>query len=296
MNSLTITLNRFLKNKNTVTIIGIIAVVGLLYWGYTSTLNNAVKPVSVPVAAETIQPRTKITSDMINTINVSNVAINENVIRSQSSIVGKYTNIASIIPKGSMFYSEMLVTEDELPDAAFIKVKAGEVPYNFPVNMETTYGNSIYPGNKIDIYMKAQDTNGQIMIGKLIENIEVLAVKDANGRHVFENSDEARVPAYLIFGVSDEINILLRKASYMNSFSVELLPVPHGGTVDTTGNTQVSTQYLKDFINANTVTIKDESKETTTEKENTTSTSNTKNNTNTKKSTTTNSTGTTTNR
>ena len=65
MNSLTITLNRFLKNKNTVTIIGIIAVVGLLYWGYTSTLNNAVKPVSVPVAAETIQPRTKITSNNV---------------------------------------------------------------------------------------------------------------------------------------------------------------------------------------------------------------------------------------
>ncbi|MDO5576161.1 MAG: hypothetical protein Q4F84_03710, partial [Fibrobacter sp.] len=55
--------------------------------------------------------------------------------------------------------------------------------------------------------------------------------------------------------VDDEVHILLRKASYMYSFSVELFPVPHGGTVDTTGKTQVSTEYLKNFINANTIVL-----------------------------------------
>lgn len=262
MNSLTVTLNRIMKNKNTVTIIGVVLVLGLLYWGYSSSINNAVKPISVPIASETIQPRTKITEEMIDTIDVSNIAINSNVVRSKASIVGKYTNISSIIPEGSMFYSEMLVSEEELPDAAFVKVKKGEVAYNFPVTISTTYGNSIYPGNKIDIYMKAEDVNGQIMVGKLVENIEVLAVKDSSGRHVFENSEESRTPAYLIFGVNDEINILLRKASYMHSFSVDLFPVPHGGTVDASGTTQVSTEYLKNFINANTVTIQEETTNT----------------------------------
>ena len=38
--------------------------------------------------------------------------------------------------------------------------------------METTYGNSIYPGNYIDIYMKAINENGQLMVGKLVENIK----------------------------------------------------------------------------------------------------------------------------
>ena len=37
---------------------------------------------------------------------------------------------------------------------AFAKVKSGEVVYNFPVDMESTYGNSIFPGNKIDIYIE----------------------------------------------------------------------------------------------------------------------------------------------
>ena len=103
--------------------------------------------------------------------------------------------------------------------------------------------------------MKAVNENGTLMVGKLIENVKVLAVKDSQGRHVFENSEETRTPAVLIFGVSDELNILLRKASYMSSFSVVLFPVPHGvnGAAEVTGATAVSSQTLKDFINANTV-------------------------------------------
>ena len=40
----------------------------------------------------------------------------------------------------------------------------------------------------------------------------------------------------------------------MSSYSVELFPVPHGATVASEeGETAVSSQTLKDFINANTV-------------------------------------------
>ncbi len=154
-----------------------------------------------------------------------------------------------------MCYTQLLVAAEDLHDSAFTEVKDGEVPYQFRVNMETTYGNSIYPKNKIDIYMKANNEAGQVMVGKLLENVEVLAVKDSAGNHVFENTDESRVPAYLIFGVTEEIHLLLRKASYMNVYSVELFPVPHGGTIPIEGPTMVSTQYLKQFIEANTVTI-----------------------------------------
>ena len=92
------------------------------------------------------------------------------------------------------------------------------------------------------------------MVGKLIENVKVLAVKDSQGRHVFENSTEARTPSTLIFGLQPELNILLRKASYMSSYSTVLFPVPHGVVVEAEeGETVVSSQTLKDFINANTV-------------------------------------------
>ena len=248
-------LKRFFMNKNTVTIIGVIVIVGLLYFGYTSQINTQVRPVRVPVAAEEIQPRTLIKEDMIEYIEMPAAAVTNDVITASRLIVGKYANYNTVIPKGSMFFGASLVTAEEMPDSAFVDIKDGDIPYQFSVNMETTYGNSIFPGNKIDIYMKAIDDNGKVMVGKLLENVEVLAVKDSNGRHVFENTTENRTPAYLIFGVSDEIHLLLRKAEYLYSYAVELFPVPHGGTIDSIGETKVSTQYLKDFINANTVNL-----------------------------------------
>jgi hypothetical secreted protein len=258
MGNIQVTLQRLLKNKNTVTIIGVIVIMALLYFGYKAQIDSKVNPVQVPVARETIQPKTLIKSDMIDYVDVAPVVLGENVLQYDTDIIGKYTNYNTVVPQGSMFYEETVVSKDELPDSSFVKVKKGEVVYNFPVDMDSTYGNSIFPGNKIDIYMKAEAENGQIMVGKLIENIEVLDVKDSSGQHVFENSEEQRTPAFLIFGVKDDINILLRKASYMYSFSVELFPVPHGGKVDNSGSTEVSTQYLKDFINANTVSIPEE--------------------------------------
>lgn len=255
---------RLLRNKNAITIIGIILVLVLLYWGYSSQINNAVQPVSVPVATTTIQPRTEITDDMVTTINVPQISVSDNVILSKNSIVGKYSNINAVIPSGSMFYTDTVIEQSKLPDSVFIKVKKGEIVYNFDVDMDSTYGNSIFPGNKIDIYMKIGDgTSEKVMLGKLVENVEVLAVKDSSGRDVFENTEEARTPSMLIFGVPEDIYLLLRKASYMGSLGVELFPVPHGGTVKTEGTTEVSTEQLASYIEAHSVNIPITKKEET---------------------------------
>lgn len=258
-NNMLESVKRFFRNKNTVTIIGVIAILVLLYIGYSVQINKAIDPVYVPVATQTIQPRTLITQDMVKTINMPATTITDNIYTSSAAVIGKYSNVNSVIPKGSLFYRETVVTLDDLPDAAFTKVKKGEVVYNFRVNMESTYGNSIFPGNKIDIYMKVGNgTDEKVMIGKLIENIEVLAVKDSSGRSVFENTSENRTPAMIIFGLSEELNLLLRKASYLTSLGVELYPVPHAGSVDdsdSTGATQVSTQELRDYIDAHSVNI-----------------------------------------
>ena len=256
MNNLMASAKKFFKNKNVVTVIGVVIILVLLYIGYSTQINNAVEPVQVPVATQTIQPRTQITDDMVQMVDMPNISLSDNVIRSTSQIVGKYSNVNSVIPEGSMFYTDTVIDEEELPDAAFAKVKAGEVVYNFPVDMESTYGNSIFPGNKIDIWMKVGDGDDEkIMIGKLIENIEVLAVKDSSGRAVFENTSDSRTPSMMIFGLKYNLYTILRKASYMDSLGVELYPVPHGGEVTEEGATQVSTQQLVDYIDAHSVNI-----------------------------------------
>lgn len=256
MNNLMASAKKIFKNKNVVTVIGVVIILVLLYIGYSTQINSAVEPVQVPVATQTIQPRTQITDDMVQMVDMPNISLSDNVIRSRTQVVGKYSNVNSVIPEGSMFYTDTVINEEELPDAAFTKVKKGEVVYNFPVDMESTYGNSIFPGNMIDIWMKVGDGDEEpIMIGKLIENIEVLAVKDSSGRAVFENTSEQRSPSMMIFGLKSNLYTILRKASYMESLGVELYPVPHGGEVTEEGATQVSTQQLVDYIDAHSVNI-----------------------------------------
>lgn len=258
MNDFLNNLKRFFTNKNTITIIGVVVVVGLLYFAYSHQIGTQVNPIKVPIAKVDIQPRTLITKEMVEYITVPSATATDSVYRNSNQIVGKYSNYNTMIPKGSMFFESVLVDYEELPDSAFVDIKDGQIPYQFAVDMESTFGNSIFPNSKIDIYMKAvNDETEKLVVGKLLQDVEVLAVKDNQGRHVFENSAEARTPAYIIFGVSDEIHILLKKAEYLNKFSVDIFLVPHGGTIESDGETVVSSEWLKQFINDRTENIEE---------------------------------------
>lgn len=257
MNNFTNSIKRFFKNKNTVTIIGVVLVIAILYFGYKYEIKKAVDPVTgIPVASVDIQPRTLITSDMISTVDVAPIMLTDNVITSTALVIGKYSNYNTMIPKGSMFYTGVVVEGKDLPNASLVNVKDNEIVFPFPVDMDLTYGNSMMPDTIVDIYMKATDDTGKVMVGKLLSNVEILAVKDSNGKNVFENSAETRTPAYLYFGFEQNIFILMKKASYLND--VELFPVPMGQTVEEENATRVSTQYLKDYIDARTLTISED--------------------------------------
>ena len=98
------TLKRFFTNKNTITIIGVIVIVGLLYLAYSHQVGTQVNPIQVPVAKVDIQPRTLITNDMIEMRTVPSATVLSGVYRSTNMIVGKYSNYNTMIPAGSMFF------------------------------------------------------------------------------------------------------------------------------------------------------------------------------------------------
>ena len=68
MNSILVSFKKFITNKNIVTVLGVIVILGLLYWGYNSVIEAQVKPIQIPVATQTIQPKTLITDDMVTYI------------------------------------------------------------------------------------------------------------------------------------------------------------------------------------------------------------------------------------
>ena len=262
MGNLSFKLKKFLQNKNTVTFIGTALILAILYFGYNWRISQATTPVKVPYAKVTIQPRTKITEDMIGYLEVLPSMINSDTIKNIQYIVGKWSNYNTIIPKGSLFYNSTVVASTELPDSALVSVPDGYVPFNLAVNINTTYGNSIFPNNYIDLYLKALDPDGKPIIGKLIENVKVLAVKDKNGRHVFENSDEDRTPAIIIFAVPADMHLLLRNVvelSNVRTIATELIPVPSTESYSSEpGALRLTSTALKTFIELNVGLIPDD--------------------------------------
>lgn len=253
-------IKRFLKNKSTVTALCMLLMVIIIIVGYNVSVNNATKPVKIPVAATTIQPKTEITADKVAVISVPQSALKGSYYSKSENVIGLYSNVNTLIPAGSFFYKEAVVKKTELPDSALYEVPEGETLYYLTVNMLTSYTNSILPGNYIDIYISTKE-NGLALVGKLLKNVKILAVKTSDGQNVFENSEENRVPYVVIFSLPEEQHLLLRKVNAINNYSIatgtsnfsriEVIPVPSVENLEGAGQeitSNVTSQYLKDYI------------------------------------------------
>jgi hypothetical protein len=258
MGNVGMTLKRFFTNKNTVTLLAIIVCVILLYICYNWRVNKAVSTVNACVATKTIAPRVQITEDMVTTTRVLTDQVNTQgtVITDCDQIIGKYSSYASQIPQGSLFYKDSIMKEEEMPDEAFKDIPDNYTIYNLAVDFDSTYGNSIFPGNYIDLYIKTVDPNDLLIYGKFIQHIKVSGVKDSEGRNVFETTAEQRQPSRLLFAVPDDLYLLLKKAEYLG---LEIVIVPRNSTYSAKkGETEVSSQYLKDLVTQQTANIPDE--------------------------------------
>ena len=253
-------LTKFLKNKNTVTVLGIILILILLYFGYNATINATVNPIRVPVAKEKILPATKITAEKIEYRNVSKIVVTDNVERNPNLIVGKYANVNVTIPVGSMFYKEWIVSAEDLPGNWLkqIDFEKGEEAYYFNVNVASTFGNSILPDSYIDIYMKAYDNNNNVIYGKLFRSIKVLAVHDASGKNVFSDSEKVGTPANLVFALSHDNYNLLMRAEYLQSQGISLVIAPQGENNTSKEGALVSSATLRDYVNNHTSSVTDD--------------------------------------
>ena len=243
---------KFLKNKNTVTILGVLACLVILYAGYTMRINQKTALVDVYYANQTIQPKTLITEEMVSRMSVPESFIKGTYYRNYNDIVGKYSNYNTAIAEGSLFYSDLLVEEENLPDAMFYDVNEGERIVSFPVTTESTYGNSIMPSNKVDIYVKIMEGE-KVVYGQYFEKVEILAVKDSAGKNVFESSDEEREPSHIYFSLEEAKYLLFSSLQYIQNYyetyEIEIVLDPNTMEFKTeeTVATEVTSDYLYDI-------------------------------------------------
>ena len=257
MNNFVIGLKRFFTNKNVVTILLVIVILVVLYFGYSGSIKQKTDPISLPVAARTINQKTRITDEDIAYKQVPGSMVSDNAIRYSGLILDKYTNVNVTIPEGSLFYSEWLVEDKDLAGNWIeqLDYSKGELGYYMSVSIESTLGNNVLPDTYIDIYMKAADENGTMMFGKLMKNIKVLVVHDSSGNNVFDDTQQVGTPAKIGFAVSPDMYILLKKAEYLN---VNLVLAPRGSKVPTEDYVIVTSSTLRDYIDAQTITVEED--------------------------------------
>lgn len=263
MGNIGTTIKRFLSNKNTVTLLAIIICTVVLYLFYNWRVKSAVSTTYVCYATQAIPARTQITNDMVSNTKILTSQKTANMISSCDQVVGKYASYATEIPQNSYFFESSLMTSEEMPDSAFDDIPDGYGIYNMSASFESTYGNAVFPGNMIDLYLKTTDPEtGLLVYGKFIQSIKVLGVKDANGKNVFETTVETRVPSQLLFAVPEDLFLLLRKAEYLG-LQIDIVPRNNNYTAEA-NETLVSSNWLKELIENQTADIPDECLNVTT--------------------------------
>ena len=236
-------MKRLFGNKGVVTIIAMIVCIVIIFFAYKYRVDKEIQARTVPYARVDIPARAEITEDMVGTVKVASSMITSTVITNKANIIGKFVNYNTMIPAGSLFYSPSVTTWENMPDSAWTNIYNEYTIFSLNVNNNTTYGNSIYPGDKIDLYYRTYKS-GKLVFGKLIEGIEVLAVKDRDGSHIFKKSADQKDASALIFSVPEDLHILLRQATYING--AELIPVPRNADYNPTTN--VKSDYLRSLI------------------------------------------------
>lgn len=246
-------LKKFITNKNTITLFGILAGAAVLLFGYSYRVSQAVNLISVPAANTNIASRSEIVADQIKYVKVPSTIVQTitNMVTDPNAIKGKYVAFNTFISNNSFFLSDALMDKEEMPDSAIDDIPDGYTIFTLPVNMASTLGNSIYPGDKIDLYISGTSDSGKIIYGCFIIGIEVLDVKDTNGQHVFKSDNESRTPANLLFAVPDDLHQLLEKAKRITNLS--LVPVLRNKNYNPT--TSISSNFLKTLILNKSVSV-----------------------------------------
>ena len=138
-------LKKIISNKNTLTILIVLAGIVVLYAIYNNRVNQAVTMIRVPYASKEITSRMQITSDMIGYTEIpKKIASSLGILTTPVNITGNYVKYGNTIPKNSFFYSSVIVDFEEAIRNEFSDMKDGYTAYNLEVDIDSTYGNSIY--------------------------------------------------------------------------------------------------------------------------------------------------------
>lgn len=164
--------------------------------------------VEIPVVAQQITPRMKITETMITMTKVPREGLPSNIYERKEDIVGKYVDIKTTLQISSYFFKESIFDRSELPDEPHLKLLEGQSAFSVNADLLKSSGNTIVEGQYVDVYGSIFKNNQTVIIDKMLESVRIIGVKDGKGNDI-EGKIENQIPKVIILAVnSEEINAL----------------------------------------------------------------------------------------
>lgn len=197
------------KNKNVLLGFSIGIIVLLNYFIFNIALKKEVDLTEIPVVKETLQPRSKISEDDIDYIEVPRSFINDSFYIDKQEIINKYTDIRALMPKSSIFYKELLFNEKQLPDYPAILLNEDQVAYNMTTDLVKLSGNSIVVGQKVDIYTTYNQRNEKPIVDLLLKSVRVIGVKDKKGLDV-SHPESNSIPYIVLLAINKDLLPIVR--------------------------------------------------------------------------------------
>lgn len=194
------------------------------------------------IAKHNIPPRTQIKTEDLTMIQIPEKYMQAYTWNEKADIIGKYTSIQGMIPKGSMFYKDMLYDEKEVRDLAITKLQEGMTIFTLETNVSSL--GSIEEGMYADIHVSISQKKEIPITGILIRHAEVISIKDHKGLSL-KDEQSTKVPYFIELGINQNDIDYLSLASSLGE--IRLFPSADSYKPDKSTLEQDSkvTEYLK---------------------------------------------------
>ncbi|KGP77788.1 MULTISPECIES: SAF domain-containing protein [Paenibacillus] len=218
----------------------VIGFVGISEYRVRTELKSTV----VYFAKQDIPAHTEITESMLEAIDLPLKGLPPGIIYNKKDIVGKYTQVQYGLAQNSYFFQSKIVTQDELMDAARLKLHDGQVLWTGSVNLVEASAGNVLPDTDVDVWFSAVETEGmdsKWVIGKMYEGVRVVSAKNKKAEDIVTKNTTNTVnsngettapkkelyPTVVQLAVEDEQYQMLT-ASLSNAFKDgNIILVPH---------------------------------------------------------------------
>lgn len=208
-----------MKNKKHMATLALLLIGIVNILAFQIVVDRKIDLVEVPFAKVDIKPRTKIDETMIGYKKVPKMYVDELCYENKKQVMGKYTEISGLIPKGSLFYKSMLYQKKQMPDYPSLQLKQGQTAYSLPSDLVKLSGNTITSNQKVDVYVTIPQKKENPIIDRLVKGVRVLSIKDRKGLDI-DDEDSTKIPYVVILAVSDEIVPYLNTAAKIGSIDL----------------------------------------------------------------------------